>query len=597
VTLAELWKNSLLKRLLKDEASEEKTYFALTIATGLFSALAAVALQTLTYDLTKFLGTGGVFTLRTFILGGLAVLISGYLTTRHYPSTSGSGIPGVRLALAVFHGKITFRSTIAKFVVTVLSLSSGMSLGREGPTVTIASGIGSALGNFFHLSKKKIKALVAIGAAGWISAVFQTPITAVIFTLEEVVGDLNAKILGSIIISSVLASVTAQAVTGNSSFFREITYHLNSPKELIFYLIIGVIAAIIGPLWVRCVLQLRKTNSKLFRGHKLTVMMVTFFLMGAFSFIHPAVLGGGHSTIESALLSLILDWRVLLSIFALKFIASAICYSSGISGGLYMPVLLMGATLGSLVAAISQLYFPEIILNPGSYALVGMGALFVSIIRAPFTSIILAFELTRNYSIILPIMIANIAALWISSKIHSHSVYESISEQDGIHLPTREDHEILEGLLVEDAMIYEPICLPAHLSVDEAMKFAKSQPYSGYPILRNGLLEGVVSASDLATAIAKGDGHRNLLDVAEKKVITIHPDQSLLVAFHKLNRFQVSRLPVVSRINDKKVVGIITAENIVSKFGYHLKDDNESNLESLESRQQEKQDPDPSSST
>jgi len=569
--LQEFWEKQVLRRVLKNEDTEERTYFALTIATGICSALAAIFLHYATLHLTKYFGTDDTFTWKAFIYGAFAVFISGFLTTRLFPNSAGSGMPGVRLSLAVFHGKISFKDTMAKMLVTIFSLSSGISLGREGPTVTIASGIGSAFGNLFHLSKKKVKALVAIGAAGGISAVFQTPITAVIFTLEEVVGDLNAKILGSIIIASVVASITSQMLTGNSSFFTELHYSLHSPVELIFYLLIGLVAAIVGPLWAKLVLWLREKRSSVFKGHTLSVIMLTFLVMVAISFIRPEVLSSGHETIEEALLSLILDWRLLLSLFALKFFASALCYSSGISGGLYMPVLLMGATLGSLVGSVCQIFFPELTANTGAYALVGMGALFISIIRAPFTSLLLAFELTRNYNIILPIMIANMAAYWVASKLQIGSIYENISEQDGIHLPTREDNEILESLNVEDAMVHDPVSLSGYLTVAEALKIAKTHKYSGFPVLKNGLLEGVVSVSDISGAMAKGDGHKNILEISEKKVITIYPDQTLLVGLHKLNRFQISRVPVVSRMNDRKVIGIITVQNIVSKFGYQIK--------------------------
>lgn len=569
--LQQFWEKQVLRRVLKNEDTEERTYFALTIATGFCSALAAMVLHHSTYYLTKYFGTDDTFTWKAFIYGFFAVFISGFLTTRLFPNAAGSGMPGVRLALAVFHGKISFKDTMAKMLVTIFSLSSGISLGREGPTVTITSGIGSAFGNLFHLSKKKVKALVAIGAAGGISAVFQTPITAVIFTLEEVVGDLNAKILGSIIIASVVASITAQVFTGNSSFFTELHYRLQSPWELGFYLLIGLAAAIVGPLWAKLVLYLRTVRSSVFKGHKLSVMMLTFLVMVGISFIRPEALSSGHETIEEALLSLILDWRLLLSLFALKFFASALCYSSGISGGLYMPVLLMGATLGSLVGSVCQMFFPEYTANTGAYALVGMGALFISIIRAPFTSLLLAFELTRNYNIILPIMIANIASYWVASKLQHGSIYENISEQDGIHLPTRDDNEILESMTVEDAMVHDPVSLSGYLTVAEAIKIAKTHKYSGYPVLKNGLLEGVVSVSDISAAMAKGEGHKNILEISEKKVITIYPDMTLLIALHKLNRFQISRIPVVSRMNDRKVIGIITVQNIVSKFGYQIK--------------------------
>lgn len=568
---------SLIKKFLSDEVMQERTYFALTILTGIAAGLVATSLNYATHYLTNLIGTNVEFTPMTFIYGGLFVFVSGYLTTRKFPSTAGSGIPGVRISLAVYHGKITPRATIAKFFTSVLSLSSGVSLGREGPTVAIAAGVGSFLGNFFSLSKKKVKALVAIGSAGGIAAAFNTPISAVVFTLEEVVGDLNAKILGSIIISTVVASITASILMGEHTVFSQLYYQLNDFRELFFYLAIGLVAAVVGPLWMKTVLLMRKYNLKIFKTHKLTIIMLAFFIVGLLSYIHPSVLGSGHEKIEETLLSLILDWRVLLTIFVLKFIATSLSYASGISGGLFMPTLLMGATIGSLVGAISGQLFPEITSNSGAYALVGMGAYFATVIRAPFTSILMVFELTRNYNIILPLMIANIVAYIISSKFTDGSIYEKISEQDGIHLPTREDNDILENLIVEDAMVSDPISLNSSITINDAFIGIKKYNFSGFPILRNGLLSGMVSSSEIGSQYAKGNGSDILQEICETKIVKIYPDQSLLVAFHKLKKHHVSRLPVVSRINDCRLVGIITAENIVAQFGYHIQEEHPDN--------------------
>lgn len=579
-TFIALLKPSLFKAVFKNQVTEERTYFILTILTGVLAGLVAVGLNKSVHFLTKFFGSDQPFTIRTTVLAGTAIFISGWITTRKFPETAGSGIPGVRVALAVYHGKIKLMPTIAKFFTTILSLSSGFSLGREGPTVAIASGLGSALGNYFHLSKNKVKALVAVGASGGIAAAFNTPISAVVFTLEEVLGDLNAKMLGSIIISSVVASVTAILLNGETHPFVELNYKLNSPSELIFYLCIGITAAFVGPIWVKSVLTVRKYNLKFLFGHRLTNIMITFLIIAGISHLNPKVLGSGHHTIREALLSLILDWRVLLGIFSLKFIATSLSYGSNVSGGLFMPTLLMGATLGSLVGALGENLFPELVTNSGAFAIVGMGAYFAAVIRAPMTSVLIVFELTRDYNIILPLMIANGAAYLISTQIQDGSVYEMISEQDGIHLPTHEDNEVLETLHVEDAMVSDVITLEANLTVLQASELIKDSNISGFPVVRKNELVGMVSSNDILSSLTKGDVDKEIFVIAERKVITIYPDQSLLVAFHKLRRFHVSRLPVVSRVNRKSIQGIITAENVASMFGYHVThEDDDQNID------------------
>jgi chloride channel protein, CIC family len=565
-----IWQQKILKFLLKNQVYEERTYFVLTLIVGLAAALVAYSLHGITGFFVKFLGTNHAFDLKAFIGGGLFILVSGYITTRLYPSSGGSGLPGVRVALAVFHGKITLVQTLAKYFTSILSLSSGFSLGREGPTATVAAGFGSYLAQLFHLPKRKMKALVASGVAGGIAAAFNTPIAAVVFTLEEVVGDLNAKILGNIIIAAVVASVTAHLLIGNNPTFQSLDFSLGHPSELLLFVVVGLTSGILGPFWTKSVLRMRKFNSNLFHGHQLTIIMLTFLIMAGISYLRPEVLGSGHNTIEEALLALLQDWNFLASLFILKFVATALCFASGISGGIFLPTLLIGATWGSLLGALSQLIFPELSIHLGSFALVGMGAYFVSVIRAPFTSIIMIFEMTRNYDIILPLMIANTVGYYISSQIQKGSIYEAISEQDGIHLPNREDNDVLESLIVEEAMSKEPFTLDGKKNVEECLELIKEVEFSGFPVLYNNHLVGMVSRSEINQAITKEKNKESLLSIAEKKVITVYPDHSLLVAFHKLERFHVSHLPVVSRLNNKRLIGLITAENIISRFGYKV---------------------------
>ena len=236
----------------------------------------------------------------------------------------------------------------------------------------------------------------------------------------------------------------------------------------------------------------------------------------------------------------------------------------------FSPTLFLGATLGGLIGSLAKLYFTGQAISVGAYALVGMGSFFICVIRAPFTSIIMIFEMTRDYNIILPLMISNISAYMISSKIQAGSIYELLSEQDGVHLPTRDDDEILETMVVEEAMIHEPKTLSHTVLIKEVMEKMKESEISGYPVLRKGLLYGIVAINEIGQAFIRGEGNKTIEDICHKNLITIYPDQSLLVAFHKLKKYQISRLPVVSRLNDKKLVGIITAQDIVTRFGYHI---------------------------
>jgi CIC family chloride channel protein len=208
-----------------------------------------------------------------------------------------------------------------------------------------------------------------------------------------------------------------------------------------------------------------------------------------------------------------------------------------------------------------------------------MGAFFAAVIRAPFTSIIMIFEMTHDYKIILPLMVANITALALSKKFVQGSIYESISEQDGVHLPSKDDNEVLESLLVEDAMIRDVSTFQVSDTLEECYQKVKDSTITGYPVVKQRNLVGVVSSQDILKAYALDTKDRNVFTLSTKQIITIYPDQSLLVALHRLQRYQVSRVIVVSRLDDRKVVGIITAEDIVSFFGYHI---NEDEIEALD---------------
>ncbi len=559
----------IVQKTLESSSSEERAYFALTLVTGVLSALVAVGFYYSVKKIKIALGTNSSFSGSAILFGGISILISGYLTTRKFPKTEGSGIPGVRISLAVFHGHLGLKDTAAKLITSVLSLASGFSLGREGPTAAISAGIGSSLGRFFHLSKKRVKALVAVGTAGGISAAFNTPIAAVVFTLEEVVGDLNAKMLGSIIISSVAASVVAQSFLGDSSYLTQLHYKLNNPNEIIFYIITGILSAFLGVAWVKSVTWYRKKSLGLLKGHRLTLIMITFVAIAGISHVAPQAIGDGHRSITEAIQAIILDWKILLLIFGFKFIATTICYGCGVSGGLFMPTLLMGATLGGLVGAIAQMIFPEIAPNVGAFALVGMGAYFAAVIRAPITSILMVFELTRDYNIVLPLMIANIVAYFIAEKVHEGSIYENISEQDGIHLPSKNDQEVLDSLHVEDAMVTDVKALNCDDIVSETATKLPKNKISGFPVTRENKLLGMISTSEIFSASTSEEKKSmSLGELCMKKVIRIYPDQSLFMALHLLDKFHVSRLPVVSRLDDKEIIGIITADDVVKKFGY-----------------------------
>ncbi|MCO4754251.1 MAG: chloride channel protein [Bacteriovoracaceae bacterium] len=571
------WQIKLLRKVHRINIDPDTLFYGLTLIVGIGSALIAIFIFEAIEFLSSYFHTMERPTLASFLAGGVLIFISGFITTRISPDSSGSGIPQTKIALVAHHGKITLKDWISKLTASILALSSGVSLGREGPTVAVTSGFGSSVGRLFRLSKTSVRSLVAVGSAGGIAAAFNTPIAAVTFTLEEVIGNLNAKSLGPIVISSVAAAVTAKIFYGGETMFSGVKYIFEDPNELLFYLALGLLAGSLGPTWVKFMLYLRKSSLSFFKGHKLSIIMCAFLLTYMCAWFFPYTLGSGHHLIHDALLSKFTEWDFIAKLFLVKFLFSSICYSAGISGGLFMPTLFLGAMIGSLTGLLAQFVYPGV--NPaGAFALVGMGAFFAAVIRAPFTSILIIFELTQDYKIILPLMIANITAFILSKRLMKGSVYEQISEQDGVHLPNKDDFETLEKMTVEEAMIKDIKTLDATMTVKEAMAQVNHSEISGYPVMKGRDLFGVLSTNQIGQACVEYKGQCLLSDVCTKELIVIYPDQSLMVAFHLLNTHKVSRLLVTSRINDKRLLGIITAEDIVNCFGFHIQEESKADV-------------------
>lgn len=589
----------ILRKLFHTDVTEERTFFFLTLLVGFIGGATAAFFKLMILYASHWIRQEGPITMNGFFYGLTAIFISGFLTTRFFPNTAGSGIPRVKIALAVLNGKIPFSETIGKILTSLFSLISGVSAGREGPTVSIASGVASSIGAFLHLSKKRIKALVSVGGAGGLAAAFNTPIAGVVFTLEEVVGDLNTKMLGSMIISSVVAVITANIIQGNIPTFIVPQYKIGDPKELIIYLIIGLAAGIGGVLWVKSVLKLRSINHRIFHNHKFTIIITSYMLVIALSLIDYRILGDGHHVTNDILLSHFTSWELLGLLFFLKFLATTITYASGVSGGLFMPTLTMGASLGGAIGVLGIHFLEPQLGSIGAFAIVGMGAFFVSVIRVPFTAIIMIFEMTHDYKIILPLMIANVSAYFIANIFQKGSVYEALSEQDGVHLPTREDNDVLESLVVEDAMVKEPFTLNASLTTRDVFRQLNGKfEYTGFPVMKNGNLFGMVSLSDMARSHAKNHGDVTIESIATRNIISVYPDCSLFVAFHKLKQHNISRLAVVSRLNDKRLLGLITAEDIVSRFGFHIHEEKKNfKIEDIESKDEEEKEEDESSTS
>jgi CIC family chloride channel protein len=466
---------------LRDQR-EDQVFLVLTILIGALAGLAVVAFIVLTERLGMRLYPVGSAAWRRVLVPIGGSLAMGYLLYRYFPNARGSGVPQTKAALFARGGFISLRTVLGKFGCTAATLASGIPLGREGPSVQVGAGIASVLGRALGLRPEKVKALLPVGASAAIAAAFNTPMAAVVFSLEEVMGDLNAPVLGSVVMASATSWMVLRLLLGNNPLFHVPQYELVHPLEFAIYAVLGIVGGFLSVAFTKILLELRKRflllPRKTWWWHPV-VGGVTVGLMGWFV---PQALGVGYVYVGAALNNT-MAFKLMALLVALKLFAVTISYASGNAGGIFGPSLFLGAMLGGSIGSVAHHYLPGYTASPGAYALVGMGALFAGIVRAPMTSVLMIFEMTRDYSVIVPLMIANLASLFISSRFQKQPIYEALAHQDGIHLPTIKERSRIGRRTVALIMRNATEFLPAEMSVQQAVESVRASKFRAWPLM------------------------------------------------------------------------------------------------------------------
>ena len=415
-------------------ARERQVFLALTLVIGVLAGLSAV-LFTLAINATSrgLFGFAPSVT-RLLLVPPLVGLLTGVLLARYFPGVRGSGVPQTKAAYHLGGGVIPASVPLGKFLTGVLCIGSGHSIGREGPSVQIGAGLASAVGQRLGLSPARVKELVPVGAAGALSAAFNTPVAAVIFSLEEIIGDMNATLLGSTVLASVASVIVARAILGNHPLFHVPPYELVSPAELLAYAALGLVGGLVSVAFCRALLWLRGR----FRGLPARTVVLQPAMggvaIGLVLVFVPEVMGVGYEYVDQALNGGLL-WKTMALLLVVKVVATVISYASGNAGGIFAPSLYIGAMVGGVVGTAVGQVAPFATGDPGAYALVGMGAVFAGIVRAPMTSVFMIFEITQDYQILVPLMVANLLSFVISKRYLPVPIYHALLLQDGVHLP------------------------------------------------------------------------------------------------------------------------------------------------------------------
>ena len=495
----------------------------------------------------------------------LGALISGFLIWRYFPAARGSGIPQTKAALFARRGFIDLKTVIGKFSCSTLSLASGMALGREGPSVQVGAGIASVIGRTLGLNPEKVQALVPVGATAALAAAFNTPIAAVLFSLEEVMGNLHAPILGSVVLSSATSWLVLRLMLGDEPLFHVPEYQVGHPMELLFYALLGVIGGLVSVAFVKLLLRMRERFLNLPRWSRWFQPAAGGLLVGVLALMWPEVLGVGYNYVSDALNgNMALKMMALLVV--LKIVATATCYSSGNAGGIFGPSLFIGAMVGGTVGSLVNTLFPELSISPGAYALVGMGTAFAGILRVPMTSVIMIFEVTHDYAIIVPLMISNLISFFVSYKLQRQPIYEALALQEGIHLPTTESSQ--RHLQVRLAMHQPRETFPLQMKIAEAVEAAGKSNLRAWPVTDDRGVWGVVSLPQLEEAIAEDRGESSLSELVDSRRFShVHADHSLDLALERMGATGYDLLPVVSRANIHELEGVVSLLDVLKAFG------------------------------
>jgi len=499
-------------------------------------------------------------------IGGLIV---GPLIYFFAPEAKGHGVPEVMQAILLKGGRIRPRVALVKALASAITIGTGGSVGREGPIIQIGSSIGSTVGQFFKIPSKKLKTLVGCGAAAGIAAAFNAPIAGALFAVEIILMDFAVAQFSPIVISAVMATVISHSFEGNLAAFNVTAYEYASPYELGFYFVLGALSGLVSYLFIKVLYFSEEFFDNKLNFPEYLKPVIGGLGIGILALVFPQVMGVGYDSINSALHGDMI-WYIALALVFIKIFATSLTLGSGGSGGIFAPSLFMGAMLGFFFGNIVHQIFPDITAGPGAYALVAMGGLVAGTTRAPITAIIIVFELTYDYEIILPLMITSIVSLILSSYLSRESIYTLKLLLRGINLKEGAETNVMESIPVEDVYNKEFESIDVSDNFTKVVNFVLSRKDSEYPVVDGkGNVIGIISINDLKDFLFERDSLSSLLiagDLINTEFEPLLLDDSSYVALEKMNKFEFEGLPVVEDLNSKKIIGMIWRKEIQDAY-------------------------------
>ncbi|HMB20156.1 MAG TPA: chloride channel protein [Spirochaetota bacterium] len=503
-------------------------------------------------------------------LGGLIVGPLIYFLARE---AKGHGVPEVMQSIIMKGGAIRPRVAIVKAIASSITIGTGGSVGREGPIVQIGASLGSTIGQFFRVSTQRMKTFVACGAAAGIAAAFNAPIAGALFAVEIILGDFGFTQFSPIVIASVMATVVSHQFEGNFAAFQVPTYHLNSPYELIFYFLLAFLCAAVAYMFIKTLYWSEEFFEEKVKIPEYLQPAIGGLLIGAMALLFPQIMGVGYDSINHALHGDTI-WHIAFLLIFLKIIATSITLGSGGSGGIFAPSLFLGAMTGVGFGSFVHDYFPTIAATPGAYALVAMGGLVAATTHAPITAIIIVFELTNDYRIILPLMIVCIISTIVSQKFSRESIYTLKLVQRNIHIKDGAEINVMKSIFVKDVYTTHAEPIPVTSTFDQVVNHLISgkDPYS--PVLDSrGRLYGIISMHDVKDYLFERDILRDVLiasDIANTEVSTITPEDNCQDVLDIISKYDLEGMPVVDVQNRRRVLGMVWRKDILDAYNKEI---------------------------
>jgi len=561
------------KALLQSVFREDRFFLVLSVFIGVFSGLAVVCFRfAIGWCRLYLLGSGVVLSRSRLLLAPmLAGLVIAVLVIHFFPRTRGSGVNQTKAALFIYNGHIPVRTAIGKFILAALAIGSGQSLGPEDPSLQIGATLASMLGRKMRLSRDRMRLIAPVGAAAGLAAAFNAPISAVLFVIEEVIGRWTAGILGSVVLSAVSSVVVMRWFLGSESLFRIPAVQLQRPSELIAYSVLGVVGGLASVVFSLGIKTLRPRCKALPLWTQYFQPALAGLLIGIIAMLGaPQIMGAGYEAMDEAMHGRF-TWQFLALLAGLKIVATLLSFVSGTPGGMFAPTLFIGAMLGAAVGGAEHALLPHLSVSPGTYALVGMGVLFAGFLRAPMTSVFMVLEVSGNYSIIVPVIVANTFAYVISRGLQPIAIFDLLTRQDGLELPSMEEQREEGVLHVEDAMhpVEGPV-LDGQETVDAALAEAETSAAESLLVRLNPEGWGCVTRQELRALAAEEQGGSSLNSLASSSLATIgpvpflHPDHPLEMALRYVDRWPV--VPVVSRADVRQLEGVITQRDVLERY-------------------------------